>query len=49
MKDAPSRVGRFLREDKFPAFAIELGTPRNELFYVFGAFGDERFDGLLIA
>ena len=40
---------RLLREDEFPAFAVELRPPVDKLFYVFGPFGDKGLDRAFVA
>src|SRR5258708_39305196 len=39
----------FLRENELAALAVEFGSPIDELFYVFCAFGYKSFDGPRVA
>jgi hypothetical protein len=49
VKYAAARVRSFLGKNKLASFTIELGSPVDELLYVFRTFVDERFDGVDIA
>ena len=49
MKDAVAAVGAFAGKGEFRAFAIEAGSPVDELKDCGGAFFDERAHGFAIA